>query len=459
MGAPQIPFPALVWNNRPFTNPLELLLVPQYRSSQLLSAYCPAAANYWSTFQLPATSGSTGMPSNVPYFNSVYNNNVAYGYGYLGNPFYTPASGGGQGTFLNTTAAQASPLVRLLDYVEVPSPFVSARTQLDPSSSDPNGYSNIANANSSPDFPFFVPFNWVSNYRDPGKINLNTIYSVQVWQGLTNYFPDVMNYLPPNPLGTTPPSSNILLWDKFVRSRRGFLNLSPTPFTNSTESDMLRMDLNYPTRFVNPFRGPAGAWLVPPVPSNAALPPATSNPNYLACAIGGEINTGLLRAELQEPQPPPTTQPLPPSSSPLVGTRPNRPLFQFDTSATGTTALYTATGWNVVPNGIVDATHPLNPDRNPCFRYQLIEKLSNTTTTRSNVYAIWITVGYFEVRPGTVTQFHPDGYYLGQELGSDTGDVHRHRAFYIFDRSAPMGFVRGMDLNFDKGVLIKRFIE
>jgi hypothetical protein len=93
------------------------------------------------------------------------------------------------------------------------------------------------------------------------------------------------------------------------------------------------------------------------------------------------------------------------------------------------------------------------------FRYQLIEKLSSTTTTRSNVYAVWITVGYFEARPGPVTQFHPDGYYLGQELGTDTGDVHRHRAFYIFDRTVPMGFVRGLDLNFDKGILIKRFIE
>ena len=40
-----------------------------------------------------------------------------------------------------------------------------------------------------------------------------------------------------------------------------------------------------------------------------------------------------------------------------------------------------------------------NTDRNPYFRYQAIQRLGNLTTTRSNVYAVWITVGYFEVEP------------------------------------------------------------
>ena len=40
-----------------------------------------------------------------------------------------------------------------------------------------------------------------------------------------------------------------------------------------------------------------------------------------------------------------------------------------------------------------------NPDRNPFFRYQGLERLSNLVTTRSNVYTVWITVGYFEVKP------------------------------------------------------------
>ena len=87
-------------------------------------------------------------------------------------------------------------------------------------------------------------------------------------------------------------------------------------------------------------------------------------------------------------------------------------------------------------------------------------------TTRSNVYAVWITVGYFEVYAGdrpygstTPDAIYPDGYQLGRELGSDTGEIERHRAFYIFDRTIPVGFQRGQDLNVDKAILVNRFIE
>ena len=101
-------------------------------------------------------------------------------------------------------------------------------------------------------------------------------------------------------------------------------------------------------------------------------------------------------------------------------------------------------------------------NRNPYFRYQAIQKLGNVFSNHSNVFAVWITVGYFEVAAAhrtAVDAGHPDGYQLGQELGSDSGDIVRHRAFYIFDRSIPVGFVRGQDINQDKAMLLKRFIE
>ncbi len=31
--------------------------------------------------------------------------------------------------------------------------------------------------------------------------------------------------------------------------------------------------------------------------------------------------------------------------------------------------------------------------------------------------------------------------------------------FFIFDRSLPVGFIRGQDINVDKAFLLKRFIE
>ncbi len=125
-----------------------------------------------------------------------------------------------------------------------------------------------------------------------------------------------------------------------------------------------------------------------------------------------------------------------------------------------------------------------NTNRNPYFRYLELTRLGNLVTQQSNVYAVWITVGYFEVRavklgtnasdsdrPDILTDpndtnraqkfaaIYPDGYQLGPEMGSDTGEVKRHRAFFLIDRSIPVGFQRGNDLNVEDAVLLKRYIE
>ena len=53
----------------------------------------------------------------------------------------------------------------------------------------------------------------------------------------------------------------------------------------------------------------------------------------------------------------------------------------------------------------------------------------------------------------------PDGLALGPELGADSGEITRHRAFYIVDRSIPVGFLPGSRLNTDDCVLVRRLIE
>jgi hypothetical protein len=94
-------------------------------------------------------------------------------------------------------------------------------------------------------------------------------------------------------------------------------------------------------------------------------------------------------------------------------------------------------------------------------RFLPLHHLANTTTNRSNVFAVWITVGYFEVKPwrGGADAGHPDGWELDQEVGMDTGQVERHRGFYLIDRSIPVGFQRGQDVNSERAVLIRRYIE
>ena len=46
-----------------------------------------------------------------------------------------------------------------------------------------------------------------------------------------------------------------------------------------------------------------------------------------------------------------------------------------------------------------------------------------------------------------------------RELGLDTGEVRRHRMFAIVDRSIPVGFQPGKDLNVHKAILLQRKID
>ncbi|MDY0170576.1 MAG: hypothetical protein RBS80_28810 [Thermoguttaceae bacterium] len=312
IGDPLSPFPWLTWNNRPFVNPHELLMVP-----------ATTAGRFGWEF-------TTGDTSPVAFAHLM--------------DFFDSSSG-------------VSQLHRIFDFLEVPSRFVGAQLYV-PGVDPPN--------------------HLAPTYREPGKVNLNTLYSERVFRALMNGFRE----------------GEADFWRDFVRSRRGY----------GDSDDPMELSTSFPTRFARPFRSAAAHAL------RAEPDPADR-----------EIDSTLLRSEPGEP---------------------SKPLFAFLPSP--------------------DDSHEVNdPGRNPYFRYQGLMRLDNLVTTRSNVYAVWITVGFFEV---TVLDtydpaFYPDGLQLGYELGADTGEIRRHRAFYIIDRSVPVGFVRGQDGNAEKTVLLQRFIE
>jgi hypothetical protein len=322
VGCPaEAPFPWLTWLNRPLASDLELLMVPSTRPSELLGHFGMRPAS-------PDPYTSLGVPHLLNFFHGE-------------SGFY-----------------------RLLDLVHVPSRF--ADTEL---MGNPQHFSEVVPAGALPTHNFHPPYNWISRYREPGRVNLNTVYSRDVLRALLN----------------RPALDDNGLWPHFLLSRRG-----------TGEPGQ------YPTALARPFRSPAALDLVP-IPE-------------LAAAVGSEVDCTILR---QGPG------------------GPGRPLFES-------------------PHSI----HPASSTENsPYFRYQQLIRLGNLVTTRSNVYAVWITVGCFEVEPAADPAVHPDGFQLAAELGSDTGQVTRHRAFFLFDRSIPVGFVRGKDLNLEKAVLVRRFIE
>ncbi len=341
-------FPWLTWNNRPYVSQYEMMLVPKSRSSRLPYE-----------FSLNPPPGSPYAPGNPDRFSHLLN-------------------------FFQTTTDATDPLqlgnsfYRLLELAHVPSRFVDTELYL-----NPNFFVGPAVGTEF----FHPPFNRISRYRDPGRVNLNTIFADRVWSGLW--------------AGHAAPS-----WQQFVTNRRGAGALSTT---------ILDLDPDVPTFFASPYRSIGSGQMVPP--TSPANPSDRLDRLDIDCTLLRGDNVGYTNA-------------------------PTNPLY-----------------------GNVSSEPYNNTDRNPYFRYQGIKRLGNLVTSRSNVYAIWITVGYFEVEPSPAAgtpeglTVHPDGYQLGKELGSDEGLVHRHRAFYMIDRSIPVAYEPGENHNVDRAVLLRRFIE
>jgi hypothetical protein len=80
-------------------------------------------------------------------------------------------------------------------------------------------------------------------------------------------------------------------------------------------------------------------------------------------------------------------------------------------------------------------------DRNTLFRYQTMMQVSDRVTTRSNVFAVWVTVGYFD------------------SAGNEVSPVTRHRGFYLFDRSIPVAYEQGHNHNVRDAILLRRIIQ
>ncbi|MDO4585078.1 MAG: hypothetical protein Q4D62_13365 [Planctomycetia bacterium] len=101
-------------------------------------------------------------------------------------------------------------------------------------------------------------------------------------------------------------------------------------------------------------------------------------------------------------------------------------------------------------------TDSLNPQYHPYMRFRNCYRAANLATTRSNVFAVWITMGLIECNSdGTLMSM--DGKYV--ELGNDTGNIKRYRAFYIIDRSIPVGFEQGKNHNVDRTILLRRYLQ
>ncbi len=107
-----------------------------------------------------------------------------------------------------------------------------------------------------------------------------------------------------------------------------------------------------------------------------------------------------------------------------------------------------------------------NPDnrQHPLWRIEQLHHLMNLTTTRTHQYAVWITIGFFEIkRQGDLAMFasNPQLAFdvLGPEIGAANGKTTRYRGFYLVDRLQLTGFNPAASSGFRAAVTYRNRIQ
>jgi hypothetical protein len=278
----------------------------------------------------------------------------------------------------------------------------------------PADYTNNGEGASSRGSTILAPMHQLPSYVSPGKINLNTI-PIQLG-GISHVFQG-LEYLYESTNERTLLTNG--LTKDFFLSRRGIQGSSSTWL-----GSFAGMDPNFPTMFAGAYRSGLSTNLYPYAPHNATtvLPQVVQRGRY------------------------------PSESTVLRSLDPDSTALQQENSARQGALLFSPysiaalekTGFPSDRLELVEAK------QNAFVRYQRAMRLSNLTTDQSNVFAVWITVGLFEYDPAT-------GF--GREYINFSGEAEREKSFYVIDRTVPVGFIPGEDINTDRAVLLRRTIN
>jgi hypothetical protein len=86
----------------------------------------------------------------------------------------------------------------------------------------------------------------------------------------------------------------------------------------------------------------------------------------------------------------------------------------------------------------------------PLTRHRLLRKVVNNSTTRSNVFIVWISVGYFEAIQ------HTNG---DVQIGGPLSDSATHRGFFVIDRSLPEKAVQSGQFDYQKFLEYRKTLQ
>jgi hypothetical protein len=395
---------AVQWFNRPFATPNELMLVP-----------------------------ATG-PGQFGFYHSAYSGTQRKPYSFLpsfqtSNPASVNEPSGMEPPtrtyWMTQSSAAEADFALMMDLVEAQTPYADANKVLRPdlmygfvttgdrvaqrflSSYVPAG-SYGTNLDQSRGPTVLAPFNLMPSYIAAGKINVNTV--VQDTAGFIAPLKAVDDNYKTPAQRIAPQDATYKSWqDKFVNARRGYPLPAPANkfFVGYSGTIDTSLHADYPTQFAGAFRPSMSANIAPFVPNDEAR-----------ARIRGKygIETTLMRSDN-------------PLSYTAVGAINDQAmLFSPDDIATGGNRV----------------------NQNAFTRMQRVMRAPNLVTNQSNVFAVWVTVSLYEYDP-------INGF--GNEFLDETGQPKREKYFYIIDRSIPVGFTPGENLNTDKTILLKRKLD
>ena len=102
--------------------------------------------------------------------------------------------------------------------------------------------------------------------------------------------------------------------------------------------------------------------------------------------------------------------------------------------------------------------------QHPYWRSEQIQRVMNLTTPRTHQFAVWITIGFFEVKRqgdlGMLAYNPPLAFdILGPEIGATNGKNTRFRGFFLVDRLQLTGFNPSAPGGFREAVVYRQRIQ
>ena len=180
-------------------------------------------------------------------------------------------------------------------------------------------------------------------------------------------------------------------------------------------------------------------------PNNGATLPAGSNPSNASPTGDPNVNTPITLSSLTNPDADLISEPL--------------------SGSTSTTTNYIGGLSQAADPTATPPTTAVNDNRDhPYFRSEWLQRVANLTTPRTHQYAVWITVGFFEVTQQgdpSLALTNPLLAYdiLGLELGVIDGKNTRYRGFFLLDRTRAVGFNPANPGDFRDVVVYRQMIE